>query len=164
MLDAGLESLRRRWLTLPPPVVVADSWCSDAKLMRHVRRQHQGTLLVEGKKSYIFTLADGRQVKGSDLVNRADWPWHDHPWEVGMRYARLRATSPTYGAVTLVIVDEPGPDRLYLLCLSTWLRAPQWIRRWRRRHWIEPCLRTLKPLLATEACQVHRAKMPTMGT
>ena len=49
MLDACLETLRRRGLTLPPPVVVADSWFSDSKLMRHVRRQHQGTLLVEGK-------------------------------------------------------------------------------------------------------------------
>ena len=54
-----------------------------------------------------------------------------------MRYARLRATSPTSGAVTIVIVDEPGQDRLYLLCLSTLLSAPQLIRRWRRRHWIE---------------------------
>ena len=72
-----------------------------------------------------------------------------------MRYARLRATSPTYGAVTVVIVDEPGQDRFYLLCLATSLRAPQLIRRWRRRNWIEYCFRTLKHLLATEACQVH---------
>ena len=113
-LDACLETLRRRGLTLPPAVVVAESWFSDSKLMRHVRRQHQGTLLVEGKKSYVFALADGRQVNGSALVNRADWPWCDHPWEVGVRYTRLRATSPTYGAVTLVIMDEPGQDRFYL--------------------------------------------------
>ena len=57
--------------------------------------------------------------------------------------------------MTLVIVDEPGQDRFYLLCLSTLLSAPQLIRRWRRRNWIEYCFRTLKHLLATEACQVH---------
>lgn len=68
---------------------------------------------------------------------------------------RLRATSPTYGQVTLVIVDEPGQDRFYLLCVETSLSAPQLIRRWRRRTWIEFVLRTLKHLLATEACQVH---------
>lgn len=72
-----------------------------------------------------------------------------------MRYARLRATSPTSGAVTIVIVDEPGQDRFYLLCLATSLTAPQLIRRWRRRQWIAYCFRTLKHLLATEACQVH---------
>jgi hypothetical protein len=155
MLDECLAALQRRGLHLPPPVVVADSWFSDSKLMRHVSRQHQGTLLVEGKKSYVFELADGRQVKGSDLVSRSDWSWCAHPWEVGVRYARLRATSPTYGAVTLVIVDEPGQDRFYLLCLSTLRSAPQLIRRWRRRTWIEYCFRTLKHLLATEACQVH---------
>jgi len=35
------------------------------------------------------------------------------------------------------------------------LSAPQLIRRWRRRTWIEFVFRTLKHLLATEACQVR---------
>ena len=68
---------------------------------------------------------------------------------------RLRATSPTYGKVTVVIVDEPRQDRFSLLCLETTLSAPQLIRRWRRRSWIEFVFRTLKHLLATEACQVR---------
>ena len=72
-----------------------------------------------------------------------------------MRSRRLRATSPTYGPVTLVVVDEPGQDHFYLMCLATSLSAPQLIRRWRRRTWIEFVFRTLKHLLATEACQVH---------
>ena len=51
MLDARLAALERRGLHRPSPVVVADSWCSDSKLMTHVRFAHQGTLLVEGKRS-----------------------------------------------------------------------------------------------------------------
>jgi len=35
------------------------------------------------------------------------------------------------------------------------MSAPWLIRRWRRRNWIEHCFRTLKHLLAAEACQVH---------
>jgi len=155
MLDERLLAFRRRGLALPPPIVGADSWFSDSKLMQHVGQKHQGTLLVEGKKSYAFTLADGRQVKGQELIEGQVWPWRQHPWEARVCYTRLEATSPTYGAVTLVIVDEPGQDRFYLLCLSTALTAPQLIRRWRHRHWIEYCFRTLKHLLATEACQVH---------
>jgi hypothetical protein len=155
MLDERLAALARRGLALPPAVVVADSWFGDSKLMRHVRRQHEGTLLVEGKRSYSFALSDGRQVKGSALLDRSDWTGCAHPWEPRVCYARLRATSPTYGTVTIVIVDEPGQDRFYLLGLATSLTAPQLIRRWRRRHWIEPCCRTLKHLLATEAWQVH---------
>src|SRR5206468_10684880 len=62
---------------------------------------HQGTFLVEGKSTYVFALSDGRQVKGEDLQQQRDWPWRDSPQVPGMRYARLRATSPTYGAVTL---------------------------------------------------------------
>jgi hypothetical protein len=58
--------------------------------------------------------------------------------------------------VTVVIVDEPGEDRCYLLCRETERSAPQLIRRWRRRSWIAFVFRTLKHLLATEACQVHR--------
>jgi hypothetical protein len=155
MLDARLAACARRGLQLPPPLVVADSWFSDSKLMQHVGHTHQGTVLVEGKRSYTFTLADGRQITGQDLIEGQLWPWRQHPWEARVFYARLEATSPTYGAVTLVIVDEPGQDRFYLLCLSTALTAPQLIRRWRHRHWIEYCFRTLKHLLATEACQVH---------
>jgi hypothetical protein len=155
MLDASLAALRRRGLRLPPPMVVADSWFSDSKWMTQVATQHHGTLLVEGKSTYVFLLADGRKVKGHDLVHRPDWPWRDSPWEPQVRYARLTATSPTYGEVTVVIVDQPGQDRYYLFCRATSMSAPWLIRRWRRRTWIEFVFRTLKHLLATEACQVH---------
>ena len=55
----------------------------------------------------------------------------------------------------MVIVDEHGEDRYYLLCLETALSGPVLIRRWRRRHWIEFVFRVLKHLLATESCQAH---------
>jgi hypothetical protein len=155
MLDACLVALRRRGLRLPPPMVVADSWFSDSKWMKQVATHHQGTLLVEGKSTYVFLLPDGRKVKGHDLVHQPVWPWRDSPWEPRVRYARLTATSPTYGVVTVVIVDEPGHDRYYLFCRATSMSAPCLLRRWRRRTWIEFVFRTLKHLLATEACQVH---------
>jgi hypothetical protein len=155
MLDECVAAFGRRGVALPAPMVVADSWFSDSKLMQYVGAQHQGTLLVEGKQSYSFRLADGRQIKGQDLIQGERWQWRQSPWEAGVSYVRLRATSPTYGPVTIVIVDEPGQDRFYLLCLETTCSAPQLIRRWRRRTWIEFVFRTLKHLLATEACQVH---------
>jgi hypothetical protein len=154
MIDDRLAALRHRGLARPPPLITGDSWLSDSKLMTPIRQQHQGTLLVEGKSTYSFTLADGRRVKGHDLIEN-QWPWRDHPWEPRVRYGRLRATSPTYGEVTLVIVDEPRQDRFYVLCLETTLSGPQLIRRWRRRNWIEFVFRILKHLLATEACQAH---------
>jgi hypothetical protein len=155
MLDERLAVLRRRGVELPAPLGVADSWFSDSKLMQHIGEKHHGTLLVEGKQSYIFTLADGQKVKGHDLIQGKGWRWRQSPWETGVYYVRLRATSATYGQVTIIIVDEPGQDRFYLLCLETTLSAPQLIRRWRRRTWIEFVFRTLKHLLGTEACQVH---------
>jgi len=68
---------------------------------------------------------------------------------------QVAATSPTYGTVTVVIVKEPGQACYYLLCQATPLTAPRLIRAWKRRSWIEYYFRTLKHLLATEACQVH---------
>ena len=53
MLDERLAVFERRGLALPAPMVVADRWFSDSKLMQHVGDTHQGTLLVEGKQSYI---------------------------------------------------------------------------------------------------------------
>jgi hypothetical protein len=155
MLDGRVAAFRRRGVALPPPMVVADSWFSDSKLMRHLARTHEGTLLVEGKSTYVFTLPDGRQVKGSDLQQASDWPWRYSEQVPGMRYARLRATSSTYGTVTLIVVSEPREEQFYVMCLATAISGPRLIRAWKRRHWIEHCFRTLKHLLATGACQAH---------
>jgi hypothetical protein len=111
MLDGRLAAFRRRGVALPPPIVVADSWFSDSKLMRSVAMAHKGILLVEGKSTYVFELSDGRQVKGSDLQQRSECPWRHSEQVPGVRYARLRATSPTYGTVTLIIVDEPKEEQ-----------------------------------------------------
>jgi hypothetical protein len=155
MLDGRMAAFRRRGIELPPPMVVADSWFGDSKLMRHVATTHEGTLLVEGKSGYVFDLADGRQVKGHDLQQHREWPWRHSEQVPGVRYARLRATSPTYGAVTLIVVSEPRQEQFYVMCLDTTISGPRLIRAWKRRHWIEYCFRILKHLLATGACQVQ---------
>jgi DDE superfamily endonuclease len=155
MLDGCIAAFRRRGIELPPPIVVADSWFSDSKLMRHVATSHEGTFLVEGKSTYTFELPDGRQVKGSDLQHQREWPWRESPHVPGVRYVRLRATSPTYGAVTLIVVSEPREEQFYVMCLDTAISGPRLIRAWKRRCWIEYCFRTLKHLLATGACQVQ---------
>ena len=74
------------------------------------------------------------------------WRWPQHPGEAGGRDVRRRATSPTSGQVTVVIVDEPGQDRVSLLGLETEWSAPQWLRRWRRRSGMACVFRTLKHL------------------
>src|SRR5439155_5864267 len=96
MRDACLAALHRRGLRLPPPMVVAESWLSDSKWMTQGATQHHGTLLVEGKSTEVFFLADGRKVKGHDFVHQSDWPWRYSPLDLQLRSARLRATSLTY--------------------------------------------------------------------
>ena len=155
MLDGRVAAFRRRGVILPPPMVVADSWFGDSKLMHHVATIHQDTFLVEGKSTYVFDLPDGRQVKGHDLQQHREWPWRYSEQVPGVRYARLRATSPTYGAVPPIVVDEPKEEQFYVMCLNTATSGPRLIRAWKRRYWIEYCFRTLKHLLATGACQVH---------
>jgi hypothetical protein len=75
-----------------------------------------------------------------------------------VRSVRLRATSAPYGAVTLIIVNEPGDHHFSLMWLDTAISAPRLIRAWKRRSGIAPCFRTLKHLLAPGACQVHSAE------
>src|SRR5256885_2855830 len=93
--------------------------------------------ILEGKSTYVFELADGRQVKGSDLQQHRDWPWRHSPQAPEVRYARLRATSLTYGAVTLIVISEPKEEQYYIMCLDTAINGPRLIRAWKRRHWIE---------------------------
>jgi hypothetical protein len=123
--------------------------------MRHVADVHQGTLLVQGKATYTFSLEDGRKVHGRDFIQNDEWPWQYSLHAPGCRYVRLRAKSPTYGAVTVILVDKPGDDRFYLLCLATQVQVTRLLRAWSRRHLIEQVFRILKHLLATEAWQVQ---------
>jgi len=155
MLDERLVALANRGLKLPPPMVGADSWFSDSKLMRHVTDVHQGTLVVQGKRSYTFTLEDGRKVKGSDLVKVDNWTWKRSLHAPGCRYVRLRAHSRTYGHVLLIVVDKPGEKPFYLISMSLTVPVTRLIRAWNQRHWIEQMFRLLKHLLATEACQAR---------
>ena len=94
-LDERVAAFAKRGVKLPPPMVAADSWFSDSKLMRYIAKAHQGTLLVQGKRSYTFTLEDGRKVKGSDLVKTDNRAWQQSLHAPGCRYVRLRARSRT---------------------------------------------------------------------
>ena len=47
---------------------------------------------------------------------------------------RLRAISPTYGEVTIIVVDEHGEDQFYLMCLATAINGRRLLRAWKRRH------------------------------
>ena len=55
----------------------------------------------------------GERSTVADLMQQDDWPWRQSLHAPGCRYARLRAKSPTYGAVTVLIVDKPSDDRIY---------------------------------------------------
>src|SRR5262249_46914449 len=107
---------------------------------------------VEGKTTYVFAFPDGRQVKGHDLQKLGDWPWRHSPQVPGMRYARLRATSPTYGAVTIIVVSAPREEQFYLMCLDTVISGPRLIQAWQRRHWIEYYFRASIMAPATPCC------------
>jgi len=155
MLDERLAAFANRGVTLSPPMVVADSWFSDSKLMRHVAKAHQGTLLVQGKRAYSFTLEAGRKVKGSDLVKVDNWVWKHSLHTPGCRYVRLRARSRTYGEVVLVVVDKPGDKPFYLISMSLTMPVTRLIQAWNQRYWIEYMFRIMKHLLAAEACQAR---------
>jgi hypothetical protein len=86
MLDGRVAAFYRRGIALPPPMVVADSWFGDSKLMRHVATTHAGTLLVEGKSTYVFALPDGRQVRGHDLQQHHEWTWRHSAQAPGVHY------------------------------------------------------------------------------
>ena len=77
LLDGRVAALLRRGVALPPPMVVADSWFSDPKLMRHMTTMHQGTFLVEGRSTYVLELLDGRQLAVLLLITPSSQPC---PW------------------------------------------------------------------------------------
>ena len=124
--------------------------------MGHVADTHQGTLLVQGKSTYTFTLADGRKVKGADLVQGRRLALASEPPCAGL------SLCPAAGQECDLWRGHPAsswtsPVRIASTC-SVWpqqIPATRLLRVWSRRHLIEQVFRTLKHLLATDACQVH---------
>jgi hypothetical protein len=55
----------------------------------------------------------------------------------------------------VILVDKPGEERFSLFGLASPGPATRLLRAWSRRHLLEEVCRTLKHLLATDACQVH---------
>jgi hypothetical protein len=147
--------LQRRCRRLPAPLSVADRGGGASAWLAHVQTHLQGTLLVEGNRRYVFSLADGRRVTGAALRTRSDWPWRASPQAPGCRSARRPATRAPDGRVTRVRVDHAGAARVSGLCQETTTSAPRVIRAWGRRRGLEQTCRTLKPLLTTEAGQVQ---------
>ena len=121
--------------------------------MAHVATTHHGTVLVQGKTTYTFTLADGRKVTGAALIHDKEWPWRQSLHAPGCRYARLRAVSPTYGAVTLLLVDKPREERFYVFCLASDIPATRLLRVWSRRHRIDEMVFNLKHHWSSVNCQ-----------
>ena len=72
MLDRTWAAIQRRCRQLPPPLVVADSWFGDSKTMAQVASHQHGSLVVEGKHTYVFQLPDGRRMTGQELLRWAD--------------------------------------------------------------------------------------------
>jgi hypothetical protein len=155
MRDRTGTAWQRLGRRLPAPLVVAARWFGDSTWLAHVARHQRGTAVVEGQRTDGFRLPNGRRVTGQEWLTRAAWPWRDRLQLPGRRSARRTATSPTSGPVTVVIGQEPGEACDDLLCQATPLTAPRLIRAWKRRSWIEHSCRTLKPLWATDACQVQ---------
>jgi hypothetical protein len=74
-LAETLDTVARRGLALPPPLVGADSWLSDAQWRGHVAAVPQGTGLGPGHASYPVSLAEGRPGPGRDGIHAETWPW-----------------------------------------------------------------------------------------
>ena len=49
----------------------------------------------------------------------ATWPLASEPSCAGVSLCPAAAMSPTYGAVTLILVDKPRRDRFYVFCLAS---------------------------------------------
>ena len=125
MLDGRVAAFRRRGVTLPPPMVVADSWFSDSKLMRQVAITHGAPSWWKGKARMSSRWQAGARSRGRTCSICAIGPGvtaHRHRECVVLR---LRATSPTYGAVTIIVVDKPGEDQFYVMCLDTAISRPR---------------------------------------
>lgn len=154
MFERVVKELEGRGLKLEKPMAVTDSWFGASDLLERVDSFDKGILLVEGKSSYVFDLPNGERVKGQQFLDSTtQWPWRQSCQVPGMRYARIHAKSPTFGDVTVTIVEK-GKDRFFLLCKATKLASTLLIRAFSRRFWVEWCFRSLKSLLKTESCQM----------
>lgn len=100
----------------------------DRSIMEQVVPCQQRLLVVEAKPPYAFYVPEGRRVTGQKWLPGTDWPWRDSGRVPGMRDVRMTATSPTYGRVTVKLVDPQGRGLYDLLRWDTSMSALRLIK------------------------------------
>jgi hypothetical protein len=71
-LERTWTALQRLGLALSAPLVVANRWWGDSKWQAHVASHQRGTAVVEGQRTDICRLSDGRRVTGQELLTQVD--------------------------------------------------------------------------------------------
>jgi len=129
--------------------IVMDSWyCSDDLLEKVIKLGF--IMVVEGKSNYVFYLGDERyNVSGLSGEVR----WRESNQREDMRYARVNATSPTFGEVTLILFEDGG-ELKYLLMRPNVISGVRVIVAYKLRWWIEAFFKICKSCLKIEKFQM----------
>lgn len=151
MVEEFKDKCKKRRIDTDGWFTVLDAWYGSKDLLDTVTSGLRFTMVVEGKANYVFYVDDQR-VHGKDLFELKGVRWHNSTQMPLLRYARVRARSPSFGPL-LLLLWEKGEERRYLMMRDNFFSSVRIIVAFKLRWWVEDFFRTLKSHLKIESFQ-----------
>jgi hypothetical protein len=151
MIHEVVELFARDGIDLTQFPITFDSWYGSSDLVRILKEEGFGQIVIHTKSSYVFTI-DGKRAKLSR--HKKEIQLRDDLWGCkGIAVARKAAESPTFGKVILLFFEHCSMIKSVMV-FGRKLRACEALSIWRQHNSIEQFWRRLKNDL-----QIHRIRL-----
>ena len=144
MMEEVLAFFAAEGIDLTQYAITFDSWYGSAPLAELLQGYGFDKITVHCKSNWVMEI-DGERLPLSEHKNRiglraGEWGCGNTP------VARRRATSPTFGQVTLLFFQQGGQVKVVMV-FGRALRAAEILNIWKQHHGIEQFWKSLKSIL-----------------
>ena len=151
MIHEVVELFARDGIDLTQFPITFDSWYGSSDLVRILREEGFGQIVIHTKSNYVFTI-DGKRTKLSQ--HKKEIQLRDDLWGCkGIAVARKAAESPTFGKVILLFFEHCSTIKSVMV-FGRKLRACEALSIWKQHNSIEQFWRRLKHDL-----QIHMIRL-----
>ena len=153
MFKELIDEFEKEGIDITDFPVSLDSWYVSNKLKLQLCRLGFKKIVIAGKGNYTFTI-DTKKQKASQW--KKTLKLIKNQWGVEVPSLRVKAVSPTFGALVLFFFEKSTTSTYYLMDFGeTSLRSAEIWRIWKQHHIIEHFWKILKSVLQIKSMRLH---------
>lgn len=153
MFKELIDEFEKEGIDITDFPISLDSWYVSNKLKLQLCRLGFKKIVIAGKGNYTFTI-DTKKQKASQW--KKTLKLIKNQWGVEVPSLRVKAVSPTFGALVLFFFEKSTTSTYYLMDFGeTSLRSAEIWRIWKQHHIIEHFWKILKSVLQIKSMRLH---------